>query len=182
MKTHSEQKKLTNGGWMILYLFTIILCAVVTTGLTRAKLRSSASGSTNAEVAAFIADTYTHVPLELDLDKRLQVEYRFVMKNNDGGKASEVALKYDLVIELPEPLPEGVTMEIWTEESGTPKTQMSSTVSEDKKTYTFANAGSFEAGAKPQEQHFILYFKAVWTVPDTELKGIKVYANIEQTD
>lgn len=163
----------------VLGVFVLLIAIMVSMSVSLAKMLSTASGSDNARVAAFIVDAngQEDTRLRIDIpDGILTQEYAIKVTNqNANGKTAEVALSYDVVLTLPQALPAGVSL-ILDGTTGTP--------SGDSKTVTFENMGTFMPGTAETKTHTLTF-----TVTDADLitqnhqlLGISVDVRAEQID
>lgn len=152
-----KRKQITSSRMIAVCVLLIAAIATLSVGITLAKMVSTASGSDSAQVAAFIVeatgeDTDT---LEIDCGKADRtVSYTFAVTNTKDGKTAEVAFSYNVIVTLPEALPDGITMTL---------DGKTGTASSDNKTVTFADKGHFEAGSSQTNTH-----RLVFSVPDAD--------------
>ena len=111
-------------------------------------------GGDNAQVSALIIDLLGDSSDNLTIDCGQEIttaEYNFAVTNTKDGKTTEIPFKYDVIVTLPEALPQGISITL----DGT-----SGTVSSDGKTVTFTGVGRFIAGNSQTHNHS-LFFNAV---------------------
>lgn len=132
------------------YLAYLLVCTLLLTGVSFSRYISSASGRDNARVAAGVVtvrydDNTNNIEMIRPSNDGVRTE-RFNFSVSNG--VSEVAIRYDVVVTLDQALKNGVTMQL---DDGT------GSVSDDKKTYTFPNAGTFEAGVSGTKTHTLSF-------------------------
>lgn len=141
----------------------LLVVTLIFTGIGLAKYSHTVTGNTEARVAAFIVDTsYTATPADgftIDFSTGTETEkdvntLNFTVSNSKDGKTAEVAIKYKLVVTLPQALPDGLTMKMST--GGTEG--ITGTASADGKVYTFSDAGwTFSAGTGQTRSHTLRF-------------------------
>ncbi len=137
----NEETKRRNGArltFALVVLFAILLVAA--SGVSFAKNFSSTSGGDNAQVSVLTMDLRGSSSENLTIDCGRGIttaEYKFAVTNTKDGKTAELSFRYDVIVTLPEALPEGVSITVEKKEG---------TVSSDGKTVTFTDVGRFEAG------------------------------------
>lgn len=165
----NEGTKRRNGArpvFALVILFAVLL--VSASGVSFAKNLSSSTGGDNAQVSALIIDLRVSSSDNLTIDcgqKITTAEYNFTVTNTKDGKTAETSFKYDVIVTLPEALPEGISITV----DGT-----SGTASSDGKTVTFTEVGHFAAGT-PQTHNHSLVFSVV---NEAFLSRDYVFANI----
>ena len=136
----------------LIFLFATLLIAA--SDVSFAKKLSSSSGGDNAQVSSLIVDLRGSSSDNLTIDCGQGITaaaYNFAVTNTKDGKTSEIPFKYDVIVTLPEALPQGISITL----DGT-----SGTVSSDGKTVTFTGVGRFIAGNSQTHNHS-LFFNAV---------------------
>lgn len=124
------------------YLLYLLVAVSLFTGITASRYLVSDSGDDNAAVAAVALSTSVDGSDSITLTPGGQDSYSFTVSNHEGSTLSQVALQYDVVVELSGELPQGVSMAL----DGAPGSG-SGTV------YTFSDAGTFLAGEENDNQH-----------------------------
>lgn len=146
-QTESSQKSRLHLPLHVILAY-LLVCSLLLTGVSFSRYISSEGGSDNARVAAgavvvsYDDDTIVEMMRPED-DGTLTEDFHFSVSNT----VSEVAIQYDLVVKLDNPLPDGVSMAL----DGT-----SCTDSGDH-TYTFANMGTFAAGVEATHTHTLSF-------------------------
>lgn len=158
------------------YLGYLLICTLVLTGVSFAKFATTAGGSDSARVAAFVVEATGKEKDTLTIDcgaGSTTATYTLTVKNNNASeKVSEVAISYDVVLALPEDLPNGLTVTL---DGNT------GTVSEKK--ITFANVGTFAAGTSASKTHKLTVTANPNVVTnDITLDNISVNVIAEQID
>lgn len=130
------------------YLSYLLIGTFLLTGVSFARYISFADGSDSARVAAgtvvvtYDGDAAIEMIRPTD-DGILMENFNFYVSNS----GSEVAIQYDLVVELDAPLPDGVTMTL----DGEPCEGNSDNI------YTFTNMGTFAAGVETINPHTLTF-------------------------
>lgn len=169
---------------------SVILCymaiiALLLTSVSFSKFAVVTSVSDKSRVAAFAAravfDEVTD-PLEVDDNDKNTTTFNFTVYNTvsdlDGALVSEVAQKYDVIIELPKKLPDAVSLKLDNKEADE--------VSSDGKTYTFNKVGTFEPsveGAEDDHKHTLTFACEVDGLSaDSLYEDIEVHVRVVQID
>ena len=117
----------------------LLVCTMLATGLSFSRYAVADSDSDAAQVAAGALRVSGTSSARFDLDcnqsESPSQSYTFTVRNRDGGKTSQVAIEYDIVVGLSQALPDGVTMGL---------DNSSGSKSSNGKTYTFSG-GTFAA-------------------------------------
>lgn len=122
----------------------LLVCTMLATGLSFSRYATTSGAYDTAQVAAGALSVSGSRSAAFDLDCNdgtTSRSYTFTVTNQDGGKASQVAIEYDIVVKLSQALPHGVTMKLDGQTgyaSGT--------------TYTFSG-DTFAAGKNSSKQH-----------------------------
>lgn len=129
-------------------LFLTVITAVVASGISFSKFESASKGTDEVAVAAFVVDASgSGDPLEIDCNSETPAaNYKVVVTNKKEDKISEIAIKYDVVLEFDTALPSGIKIS-----DGV--TTLEATA--EKTTYIFEDAGKFDAGIEKQNAHVI---------------------------
>lgn len=159
------------------YLAYLLVCTLLLTGVSFSSYITSANGSDNARVAAGVVtvhydDNTNNIEMTRPSNDGVRTE-RFDFSVSNG--ASEVAIRYDVVVTLDQALKNGVTMQL---DGGT------GAISDDKKTYTFSNAGTFAAGVGSTKTHTLSFAGDFDTIhPGTDdMYQIKIAIRSQQID
>ena len=151
----NEGTKRKNGAR--LFFASIILFATLlatASGVSLAKIFSSSNGGDNAQVSVMVVDLKGSSSDNLTIDCGQGIataSYNFAITNTKDGKTAELSFKYNVIVSLPEALPEGISITV---------DGASGTVSSDGKTVTFTDVGRFEAG-NPQTHDHTMVFSVV---------------------
>lgn len=145
-----EQRNKRKGRLPIyVYLGYLLICTLLLTGVSFASYVSTSTASDSACVAkGMVTVSYDENNTEIEMSRPSDDgidtrEFTFQVSNN----ASEVAIRYDVVVTLDTPLPDGVTMTLDGREcSGA-----------NDNTYTFSNIGTFEAGVNGIKEHKLVF-------------------------
>lgn len=153
----------------------LAMAAVVSVSL--AKMRTVSEGTDKAQVAAFITEANgdgTEPTIDCSKPEQLSTTYTVTVTNHQDTKTAEVSLTYDVVMTLPDPLPDSLTVEM---------DQKKGVTSEDKKTITFEKAGTFTAGNSDREEHILtITADPNQVTEDYTLKEITIDVIAEQID
>lgn len=172
-----KRKPICKGRFFILCICLIAVVVALTAGPTLAKMVSTAGGSGSAQVAAFIVEAEGSKEELLTVDcnsNTANAAYSLSVTNEKNGKVSEVSIKYNVIVTLPEALPNGVTVKLGDKVA---------TVSADKKTYTFKDVGTLPAGIKATHNCTLLFTADTKLVEEEYLiEKIKVSVHTEQMD
>lgn len=122
----------------------LLVCTMLATGLSFSRYAVADSDSDAAQVAAgaLRVSGSGNETFDLDCNKGTTSQsYSFTVHNRDGGKTSQAAIEYDIVVGLSQALPDGVTM-----------TLDGHTGSGSGTKYTFSG-GTFAAGSSDSNTH-----------------------------
>ena len=131
------------------YLAYLLIGASLLTGMSFARYITTDGGADSARVAAgTIKVTYDENTTAIEMtrpenDNFETDSFQFHVSNPN----SEVAIRYDVIVSLNEPLPNGVTMQMDGTDGST----------DDQKTFTFENAGVFSAGTPETQDHTLSF-------------------------
>lgn len=149
----NEGTKRRNGArsvFVLIILFVTLLASA--SGVSFAKNFSSSTGGGNAQVSTLIIDLRVSSSDNLTIDCGQEIttaEYNFTVTNTKDGKTTETSFKYDVIVTLPEALPQGISITV----DGT-----SGTASSDGKTVTFTEVGRFAAGNSQTHNHSLVFY------------------------
>ena len=170
-----KRKRITTGriiGFCICLMAAAITLAV---GITLAKMVSTAGGSNYAQVAAFIVEAEATDGETLIIDcigtKPYTADYSFTVTNTKAGKTAEVSMQYDVIVTLPEALPEGITMEL---DNGSIPPIINGNI------YTYSHAGTFSVGNLETHTHTLMF--STDSNEDIRLRKFIVSVHAEQID
>ena len=151
------------------YLAYLLVCTLSLTGVSFSRFVASAGGGDSARVAAGALVVTWDDPTSLEMDRpaggeaTAREEFRFSVSN--GG--SEVAMSYDVVVTLDQPLPDGVTMELDGRACATggttctfPHTGTLEGGKWDTQSHTLAFVGDYEAIGEPSQREIVLSVRA----------------------
>lgn len=151
----------------------LLVCALLFTGVSLSRFTVSGGDSDAARAAVLaVGAEGANDDGDYTLEPGGTAEYGFTVTNEENGIVSEVALRYDVVVELSAALPEGVSAEL----DGSP-----GSVSPDGTKLTFAGAGEFEAGEHEENEH-VLTFTASENTAASESFTVTVSVAAEQID
>lgn len=133
----------------LVILFATLLAAA--SGVSFAKNLSSSSGGDNAQVSVLIMEVRgtSSDNLKIDCSQGIMTAaYNFAVTNKKDGKTAELSFKYDVILRLPEALPEGISITV---------DGANGTTSPDGKTVTIADVGRFTAGNSQTHEHTLVF-------------------------
>ena len=148
----NEGTKRRNGArsvFALIILFVTLLASA--SGVSFAKNFSSSTGGGNAQVSTLIIDLRVSSSDNLTIDYGQEIttaEYNFTVTNTKDGKTTETSFKYDVIVTLPEALPQGISITV----DGTSGT------ASDGKTVTFTEVGRFAAGNSQTHNHSLVFY------------------------
>lgn len=139
------------------YLAYLLVCTFLLTGVSFSRYISKANADDSARVAkGVVTVTYDDAttaemdrPTDDGVEKR---EFEFKVSND----TSEVAIRYDVVVTLNQPLGPGVTMTL---------DENTSIVTNEGKKYKFFNIGTFAAGVEETKTHTLSFNGDFMTIP-----------------
>lgn len=161
------------------------ICIIVTLltlsiGFTIARMITSAGKSGGTTVAGFVVVTEVKSSTDkmtIDCAKENSASYEFSVSNTKDNRTAEVNIKYEIVVAVPQELPDGVALCLYYGSD-----EIAGTLSSDKKTYTFAVAQRFAAGQSSEYDYTLTFTADSDKVLDPiAVNGIKVSVNAEQT-
>lgn len=164
------------------YLSYLLVATLLFTGVSFSKFASTASGSDSATVARVVINgTETTTANTITLDKpngSTTASYSFSVSNAKNGTVSEVSLSYKIIVNLPDALPTGVTVNLV--KSGS-TAEHTATISNSNKTYTFSNSSfTFPAGSAATHSYTLNFVGGGSLVESKILNGITVSVTAEQ--
>lgn len=139
------------------YLAYLLVCTFLLGGVSFSRYITSANGSDRARVAAGVVTVSynsdnTNMKMERPADDGTQTEnFQFSVSNS----VSEVAIRYDVVVTLDQPLGTGVTMTL-DGHTGT---------AEADHTYIFSDTGTFMSGEQSTRTHSLSFAGDFSSVP-----------------
>ena len=139
----------------------LLVCTMLATGLSFSRYATTDGDSDAAQVAAGALSVSGGGNKTFDLDCNngsTSQSYSFTVHNRDGGKTSQAAIEYDIVVGLSQALPDGVTMELDGQTGYASRT-----------TYTFSG-GTFAAGSSDFNTHTLTI-----TADTDEVTGSSAY-------
>ena len=120
-------------------------------GVSFAKNLTSLNGGDKAQVSVLIIDSWGSPSDNLTIDCGQGIttaEYNFAVTNTKEGKTAELSFRYDVIVTLPQSLPNGVSITV---------DGIGGTVASDGKTVTFTNVGRFAAGNSQTHDHTLVF-------------------------
>lgn len=138
------------------YLAYLLVCTLLLTGVSFARYVSDANADDSAQVAKGVVtvsyDDSTTVTLEQpdNYDEPQTGEFTFTV----SSAGSEVAIRYDIVLNLAQPLPTGVTIRLYKNGDPTPIHVFHYNGGTE---VTVPDAGMFEAGRQATDQYTLTF-------------------------
>ena len=165
----NEETKRRNSARLTFALVVLFAALLVSaSGVSFAKNFSSSTGGDNAQVSALIIDLRVSSSDNLTIDCGQGItttEYNFTVTNTKDGKTAETSFRYDVIVTLPEALPEGVSITV---------DGKIGTASSDRKKVTIKDVGRFAAGNSQTHNHALVFS----VVNEAFLSRDYVFANI----
>lgn len=165
----NEETKRRNSARLTFALVVLFAALLVSaSGVSFAKNFSSSTGGDNAQVSALIIDLRVSSSDNLMIDCGQGIttaEYNFTVTNTKDGKTAETSFKYDVIVTLPEALPEGISITV---------DGKIGTASSDRKKVTIKDVGRFVAGNSQTHNHSLVFS----VVNEGFLSRDYVFANI----
>lgn len=165
----NEETKRRNSARLTFALVVLFAALLVSaSGVSFAKNFSSSTGGDNAQVSALIIDLRVSSSDNLTIDCGQGIttaEYNFTVTNTKDGKTAETSFKYDVIVTLPEALPEGISITV---------DGKIGTASSDRKKVTIKDVGRFAAGNSQTHNHSLVFS----VVNEGFLSRDYVFANI----
>lgn len=130
-------------------IFLVLITTIISTTFSLSRFETAKAGTNDVKVASFIVDANGSNNDSLSIDCNTNApntSYDVVVTNKKDNLISQVAIKYDLVIEFSESLPTGLTLT-----DG--KTTLNSV--DGKTTYVFSDVGDFKANVEDSKTHTI---------------------------
>lgn len=184
MNFRSLKQSGKGNGWVTILCYSILIVLLIAgvTGFGFAMYRSVVSGEANVpRVAAWVvnADAVTlgednSLAIDCNTDTHI-ASYEFWVENNKDGVTAEVDVKYSIVVELSEALPNGLTMQL---------DGLAGTESLDGLSYTFVNdAWVFGAGETSSDTHELTFTADADVIENSfSISQISVTVKTEQID
>lgn len=161
------------------YLVYLCMITLLLTGVSFSRYIFVATGKDSADTAVFAVSAEPDSGQSSDItieseDADLSQSFSFKVMNSGDGRASEVAIRYDVIVTLPQALPSGVEMTL--EGYG-------SLPLEDGNTYIYSDAGQFAAGKSEEHTHKLNFTVNPDEVTDSaKLQNITITVHAEQID
>ena len=167
-------------------LVGLICCYIIaSTNLSQAKLLTTSNTNENSgNVAKFIFLSSPSTSKELTIDCRTDktkntwtANYPFSVSNSKGEQVSEVTIEYEILITIPSPLTNGITLSLTGNNSTLTPKQTTST------TFLFDGYSEFIANDSSSHSYNIVFTVNATVVVDVfELDEITININSKQVD
>lgn len=156
------------------YLLYLLVVSFLLTGMSLSRYVTATSGGDTARVAGTAVSTQvTQGNGSIALTQPgATAGYSFSVTNSRGGTISQVALQYDVIVEVGEPLPAGVELRL---------DGKTGQLDPEGKTYTFVDVGTFGAGNEDTHPH-TLTFAATDVLDEVVSINVTVSVRAEQID
>ena len=171
-----KQKRMRHRLPVHVYLAYLLACTMLATSVTFSSYVTGASctmGTARVAAGAASAGAKTRSSLlEIDCNtNQHSASYDFIVSNSNGGKASQVALGYDVVVTLNQALPDGVSLTL-DGRSG----------NGSRKKYTFSNVGTFRASTRDNNTHTLKFTANSSRLFDAATIGVQISVHTYQID
>lgn len=130
-------------------VFLVLITTIISTTFSLSRFETAKAGSNDVTIASFVVNATGSDKDSLSIDCNSDtptISYDVIVSNKKDNSISQVAIKYDIVVEFSEPLPTGLTLT-----DGT--TTLNSIDGEI--TYMFSDVGNFNAGVEKSNTHTI---------------------------
>lgn len=163
------------------WLGYLLVCTLLLTGVSFARWCTGADGTDTARVAAGCVTVQydpsnTTLSLERDsVDDVKTQEFAFRVIN----PGSEVAIQYDLVVQLDEALPEGATLTLYRVGTDTPLALLGPDSGAE---WTIPNAGIFEAGTARSDDYTLVFAGDFEQIEGNSTRSLSLAVRATQID
>lgn len=130
-------------------MYFVIITTIIVTTFSLSKYESAIAGSSDVTVASFVFNATGSDKDSLSIDCNSDaptISYDVIVSNQKDNSISQVAIKYDIIVEFSEPLPTGITISDGTTILNSVDGQI---------TYIFSDVGNFNAGIEKNNTHTI---------------------------
>lgn len=130
-------------------MYFVIITTIIVTTFSLSKYESAIAVSSDVTVASFVVNATGSEIDKLSIDCNSEtptISYGVIVSNQKDNSISQVAIKYDLIVEFSEGLPTGITIS-----DGT--TILNSV--DGQTSYVFSDIGNFNAGVEKSNTHTI---------------------------
>lgn len=130
-------------------MYFVIITTIIVTTFSLSKYESAIAGSSDVTVASFVVNATGSDKDSLSIDCNSDaptISYDVIVSNKKDNSISQVAIKYNIVVEFSESLPTGITIS-----DGT--TILNSV--DGQTTYIFSDVGNFNVGTEKNNTHTI---------------------------
>ena len=130
-------------------VFSVLITTIIVSTFSLSKFQTAKAGASDVTVASFVINATGNDVDKLSLDcneNNPTVSYDVVVTNKKDDSISQVAIKYDIVVEFSKPLPTGLTLS-----DGTTSIDLI----DGQTTYVFSDIDNFSAGVEKSNTHTI---------------------------
>jgi len=130
-------------------MYFVIITTIIVTTFSLSKYESAIAGSSDVTVASFVVNANGNQQDILSIDCNSttpSASYDIVVTNKKDNSISQVAIKYDIVVEFSKPLPTGMVL--------SDGITIINTV-DGQTTYVFSDVGNFSANIEKNNTHTI---------------------------
>lgn len=177
MGERTSKKKCTRRIPPMVWVTYLLVCSLILTGVSLARYVTTFRGGDEAQVAAGLVTVTYSDPTELVMTQPPDnpkgsgfQSFAFQVSNEN----SEVAIQYDLVIELEQPLPNGVTMMLDNIDN--------MYQAQDGTTFIIPQEKPFKAGTPETREHRLFFIGDYSTINDPSFRKIDISVRAEQID
>lgn len=176
---HLKQDKILDKTKTIIAIvgYGVLLTFCIVTGYN-SKYTKTFGGTSSAQVARFAINTNNSIETNnLRLTKlNKNASYTFTISNKNEKGINEVTTNYDVIVTFPLEL-KGVSLSLKNDE-----TIINSSVSNNGKTFTFYNVGTFQAGIEQTDELILNFVLDDINVSTTTFNKIQIYIKATQID
>ena len=168
-----ENKK----SFMPQFLFLCIITTSIVTTFSLSKYQSTLTGSTKISRVAVPILNVTCVDnqeqnLKIDCNTNdTSVKYEIIVSNKQNNMISEVSLKYDIILTLPQNVQDGLIVKI---DNKIP--------TKNKNTYIISDIGRFNSGIQNKNKHTLIFEADPDVIRTCNFEDITVTVYAEQID
>ena len=94
-------------------VFLVLITTIISTTFSLSRFETARAGNNDVTVASFVVNATGSDKDSLSIDCNSDtpiISYDVIVSNKKDNSISQVAIKYDIVVEFSEPLPTGITI------------------------------------------------------------------------
>lgn len=180
---HCEQSKKRKGRLPLhVPLFYLLVCTFLLTGVTCSRHISSANGSGSARAAKGVVTVSYENNTTVEMEQPSDPDNQTVIKEfsfSVSGSASEVAIRYNLVLKLDQALPDGVSISLYKNGDIDPVGMFAAAGNVQ---FTVPGAGVFEAGSQTADQYKMIFNGDYNHINTADKRTVSISVQAEQID